>query len=651
MSSCGSSVDLWVELNVWFFALTLPSSPPRLCCRAQEVSPASPEDGGLLSPLVSPEKKRGRPPAPPGSTSTKTKKTIEREAQQAKSAAAAVARQNFKQRLEDEARAARGPALRPRERGDGGDGAPARLPVEEELNPPKRGPGAWEAETIRLCLHIMHALKAERKEAAMVSTADPFARAVTYAGVSETTLRETWRRYEALRAVPPPLQNSRGFAARTHVGGVTKADMPLLRAEVQRMRLEDGHAVEVPDIQKWFVRVRGKHVPRRTLYYNLKRLGFVFGKTHKLCVHKESPRVTELRRQYLRNRMEWDKRIEARLAEAEHLAEGDEVVEGPRQRRLVYVYLDESYVNRNHSRGYTWYNEDDVTGAAVHAASGKGERLVMLTGITEEHGMFRVPGAEDPDLATLLLFQAKKSKGDYHKNMNGDVFMKWVEEQFFPALAANNLEGILVMDNASYHLTPAAGSVNPKSWTKKADATEFLDKYGIPYRAGKAPRGDSLVQLQAIAADWLEAHAEERGIMTGVTRLQYACKRWGHHVIFTPPYHPELQPIEELWRDVKMYVARNFAGTRSMAELREHVFTGFRKYGTREHTQSKVARVREWERKYTEEGVFADPIDLTELDADIDDDVIIDLRDPDVDDEDSDDEEEMDVMDAEEEND
>ena len=89
-----------------------------------------------------------------------------------------------------------------------------------------------------------------------------------------------------------------------------------------------------------------------------------------------------------------------------------------------------------------------------------------------------------------------------------------------------------------------------------------------------------------------------------------------------------------------MFVARAFAGTRSMAQLREHVFAGFRKYGTAAHTASKVARVREWEKKYVEEGVYAEPIDLTTLDPEVDDETPIDLTEEGVNEESDSDEEE-----------
>jgi len=137
---------------------------------------------------------------------------------------------------------------------------------------------------------------------------------------------------------------------------------------------------------------------------------------------------------------------------------------GPRQRRLLYVYVDESYVHRFHTRNFSWFHELDDE-VATTTSSGKGERMVMLTGITEEFGML---GGND----TLLHFKAKQRTGDYHKNMDNDRFVEWLEDQLFPALSADSstgcnaqcFEAIIVMDNASYHLYPAPDSVVPEAW-------------------------------------------------------------------------------------------------------------------------------------------------------------------------------------------
>ena len=216
-------------------------------------------------------------------------------------------------------------------------------------------------------------------------------------------------------------------------------------------------------------------------------------------------------------------------------------------------------------------------------------------------------------LSTLMIFQARKPNGDYHENMDADMFSKWLEEFLFPALKERNLQGILVLDNASYHQTPAPGSVIVDSMKRKKDATDILDAYQVPYRAGVAPRGDSMVQLQAILRTWLRANAVEKGIMVNEMRIESLCKEGGHLVLFTPPYHPELQPIEDLWRDVKQYVARQFAGTRTMPQLKDHVTAGFRKYGVKKSCKKYVDLAVKNQQRYIDEGVYAVVVDLTQF--------------------------------------
>ena len=40
-------------------------------------------------------------------------------------------------------------------------------------------------------------------------------------------------------------------------------------------------------------------------------------------------------------------------------------------------------------------------------------------------------------------------------------------------------------------------------------------------------------------------------------RVDRMLREAGHSVLRTPPYHPEYQPIELVWKDIKMHVARN----------------------------------------------------------------------------------------------
>ena len=112
------------------------------------------------------------------------------------------------------------------------------------------------------------------------------------------------------------------------------------------------------------------------------------------------------------------------------------------------------------------------------------------------------------------------------------------------------------------------------------------------------------------ATKWLELNAVKYGITVNKSYLQSLCETSRHHVLLTPPYHPELQPIEKLWRNVKMYVARKFEGTRSMPALWIHLREAFAKYGVAHHCANNVKEARGWEEKYTTPAAHALSVDI-----------------------------------------
>jgi transposase len=219
------------------------------------------------------------------------------------------------------------------------------------------------------------------------------------------------------------------------------------------------------------------------------------------------------------------------------------------------------------------------------------------------------------------------------------------------ATEENGKFGISAARNRTVNkLVPAEGSLITKSMTTKNQITEILDKYEIPYRKGRAKKdntgGDNLEQLRKILDDWLVINAKKHNIIVGVTRVQQLCRQYGHFdPLMTPPYHPELQPIEDLWRDVKQYVARKYMGGRTMSELFDQVKEAFTIYGNVDKCQGKINEALRHEARYVAEGVYAPVIDLTTLedtdistsidDGDVSDDEEIDDY---VDDNDSDDE-------------
>ena len=67
------------------------------------------------------------------------------------------------------------------------------------------------------------------------------------------------------------------------------------------------------------------------------------------------------------------------------------------------VYLDESYVNKNHSNDFCWYYGED--GPWVQKPTGKGERLIIINAITKSGW---VPGAQVAYPWVVLAFEPLK---------------------------------------------------------------------------------------------------------------------------------------------------------------------------------------------------------------------------------------------------
>ena len=77
----------------------------------------------------------------------------------------------------------------------------------------------------------------------------------------------------------------------------------------------------------------------------------------------------------------------------------------------------------------------------------------------------------------------------------------------------------------------------------------------------------------------------------------------GHEVIRTPPYHPELQPIELCWAVVKNHVARNCDFT--MKNLIDNLERGFETV-TAETCVKMISKVRKTEDKFWKEDLKLD---------------------------------------------
>jgi transposase len=289
-----------------------------------------------------------------------------------------------------------------------------------------------------------------------------------------------------------------------------------------------------------------------TLSRALERWGFEFGKGTRTQHLKEKDYIIAARHRYLR------KIRKNRINNEEIRPE---------------VYLDESYVNKNHSNDFVWFSSED--GPWIQKPTGNGERLIIVNAITKNGW---VPNAK-------LVYKSTKKTGDYHGQMNQEIFHKWFSEKLIPNIPNNS---IIIMDNASYHTVLAKHSAPTRKCSKeKILAWLEQNKFFCNPDCLKA----ELVEL-------LEKCAPEPTYV-----IDELAKQAGHEVLRTPPYHPELQPIEVCWGVVKNEVGRNCDFT--MSNLEVQLEKAFGKV-SKETCRKIIKKVRGAEDKFWQEDALLD---------------------------------------------
>jgi hypothetical protein len=108
----------------------------------------------------------------------------------------------------------------------------------------------------------------------------------------------------------------------------------------------------------------------------------------------------------------------------------------------VIGYTDESYLHTAHANQYCWYAPSSPSRNEVKSSPSKGKRLILLHAMTQ-HGLLTSPRrgrsaaaptnvVSDEDLSCELIFEGLIDSEDYHKNMNGQIFMQWINNRLIP---------------------------------------------------------------------------------------------------------------------------------------------------------------------------------------------------------------------------
>ena len=247
------------------------------------------------------------------------------------------------------------------------------------------------------------------------------------------------------------------------------------------------------------------HISKQTLWKTVRELGFTFRKTkggkNMLC---ERAHLVAARSKYLRE------------------------IRKMRQDGFDPVFIDETWINSHHTNEKEWMSMDGTQRRNV--PSSKGERIIITHAGSSEVGF--IPNAD-------LIFRSKSNDNrDYHSEMNGPMFKKWLCEKLLPNL---DRPSVLVMDNASYHNVVDPEDKIPTTATRKADIQEWLRKEGVDY-----PLNSLKPELLSIV----------KGLNKSKTfSVDKLITEQGHKVLRLPPYHSHLNPIELVWGKVKGQVA------------------------------------------------------------------------------------------------
>jgi transposase len=356
---------------------------------------------------------------------------------------------------------------------------------------------AMKQLVINLKLHFDE----ERKNHKAVSTRNPTLRTAQGLDMGEITVKRIMAEYRqhghtiAAQAAKP--RGKPEYRAAVNL-------QPVIREYVRTKNLA-GQRVGVEKLRQYLIETHNAAIPPVTLWRTLQRWGFTYGTGKRRSALKEREYVVLARRRYLRQKR------------------ANRNPDGSLQR--PEVYLDETFVNKNHSGQFTWYLEED--GPWVNKPSGKGPRLIIVHAMTVAGW---VPGAE-------LVFEAAKRTGDYHGQMNWENFSTWFAEQLLPHIPARSL---IILDNAPYHNGLVEDGV-PTPQSRKEQLCACLTRNAIPWTPDMLKP-----ELYALCKKFAPAPT---------FRLDQLAEAAGHSILRTPQYHPELQPIETCWGIVKNHMA------------------------------------------------------------------------------------------------
>ncbi|MCP4489941.1 MAG: hypothetical protein GY820_21870 [Gammaproteobacteria bacterium] len=176
-------------------------------------------------------------------------------------------------------------------------------------------------------------------------------------GIGQATVRRIMAEYNKNKqSVPDDVIKTKGKPEYT----IPHFLQPAVRKFIRSQNIKGEH-VSIELVRKHLLTQDAAYnFSTTTLWRTLSRWGFTYGAGKRRSALKEKDYVILARRRYLRQ-----KRLN-------RLPDGSLI--------RPEVYLDETFINKNHTNQFTWYLEED--GPEVNKPAGKGERVIIVNAIT-----------------------------------------------------------------------------------------------------------------------------------------------------------------------------------------------------------------------------------------------------------------------------
>lgn len=191
------------------------------------------------------------------------------------------------------------------------------------------------------------------------------------------------------------------------------------------------------------------------------------------------------------------------------------------------IYLDETWFDTHDTPNKGWTDMSEY--CQSKAPSNKGKRITII------HA-----GSEKGFVPNCLLLSAKHIKDsslDYHQDTNAELFEGWFKNRLLPNIPQNS---VIVMDNASYHSRQLKKT--PCSNSTKATIQDFMLENDIYFDFSYNKK--ELLQI-------LKAMDIKKAYVCDTMAAES-----GHTVLRLPPYYCVLNPIEQMWHQLKSNIRR-----------------------------------------------------------------------------------------------